>query len=126
MFECPVASSLLDSIYEVINCVLPPLVGNEGFPLVKSLDHVIFFHLPSALPGDIRQDINDVFMIVKHYLYRARMREDHDSVPNLFNSLLPVTLELGKLARCRFANSMDFFVIESIKHGLESVMGVIP
>ena len=78
------------------------------FPLVKSLDHVIFFHLPTELPHDIRQDLNDTFMIVKHSLYHTCMREDQLSVPSLFASLLPVTLELGKrVVRCRFANSMD-------------------
>ena len=126
MFECPVASQVLDQVYQVLNRVLPPLIGNDGLPLIKSLDQVVFYQLPSILPPDIRQDINDVFSIVKHSLYRLRMREDLLSVPSLFNSLLPITVELGRLARCRFANSSDSFVIEEIKSGLEVSMGVVP
>ena len=104
MYECPVASQLLEHVYGAINRVLPPLVGNEGLALVMSLDQVIFFHLPSELHDDIRQDIHDIFMIVKHSIYRLRLREDQLNIPTLFDVMLPVLLELGKLARCRFAN----------------------
>ena len=124
MYECPVASQLIEHVYGAINRVLPPLVGNEGLPLVKSLDQVIFFHLPSELHADIRRDIHDIFMIVKHSIYRLRLREDQLNIPTLFDVMLPVTLELGKLARCRFANSMDFLIIERIQRELETVIGI--
>ena len=104
MYECPVASQLIEHVYGAINRVLPPLVGNEGLTLVMSLDQVIFFHLPSELHADIRRDIHDIFMIVKHSIYRLRLREDQLNIPTLFDVMLPVLLELGKLARCRFAN----------------------
>ena len=126
MYECTIANSLLAKVYQVINRVLPPLIGNDGLPLVMAIDQVIFFHLPRELPNDICQDINDVFMIVKHSLYRLRMREDLANIPSMFNIILPVTLELGKLARCRFANSLDYTVIEAIRNGLESEIGLNP
>ena len=126
MYECPTAAQLLDEVYRSFNLVLPPLVGNDGFPLVMSIDQVIFFHLPPELPSDVKQDINDVLMIVKHSLYRLRMRDDQDVVPSLFDSLLHVTIELGKLSHCRFAKAMDYRIIDSIKSKLESVMGLNP
>ena len=63
-------------------------------------------------------------MIVKHSLYRLRMRDDLTNVPTMFNIILSVTLELSKLASCRFASSLDYTVIEAIKSGLETEIGL--
>ena len=83
MFDCPVTKELLEWVYRSIN-----QAGSEEspgpqspYPLIMNKYQVLFHKIPRQVSRAHMRDIDDILMIVKHVLYRMRMREDSNRRP---------------------------------------------
>ena len=122
MYECRVASRLLDDIVATFNSVYRN--HQDWVPLIKTHLLTMFYQVNKDLPLDVMQDIKDVFAIAKHICYTLRFRERADVPPRRIQTLILVSHEIGKLIKCRFVAGKDALALSRVNDGLKSLAGI--
>ena len=125
MFDCPVTKELLEWVYRSIN-----QAGSEEspgpqspYPLIMNKYQVLFHKIPRQVSRAHMRDIDDILMIVKHVLYRMRMREDSDRRPTRRGVAMRFLIEYEKHIKVMEYNGKPTQFLKKINEILSNIAG---
>ena len=83
MFDCTITHEMLEWAYRAINeAGAEVLQGPQSpYPLILNKYHVMFHKIPRQVPRAQMRDIDDILIILKHVIYRMRMRDSPERRP---------------------------------------------
>ena len=84
MYECAVTKEQLEWIYSAINQAGAEATQGQTqspYPLILNKYHVLFHKIPRQINRAQMRDIDDTLVILKHLIYRMRLRRSSDRRP---------------------------------------------
>ena len=94
LFQCQLAQVVWAPVADAFNDC-SSLLDNNHVPNVIPIDNVLFNYSPPTVRNN-RKDINDLFMLVEHVLYRLKFRTDLAVTPSLRRVLVIAVIYLEK------------------------------
>ena len=121
LFHCQLAQEVWTAVADAFNACAS-LLDNLHVPLVISLDNVLFNHSPPTIRNN-RRDIVDLFMLVKHVLYRLKFRTDLATTPSLRRVLVIAVIDLEKAISVRNSLNKNTTLFTNVTESLQSRVG---
>ena len=125
MFDCSVTKELTEWIYQAIN-----QAGGEGnagsqspYPLIASKYQVMFHKIPRQVNRQQMRDIDDTLIIMKHVIYRMRMRQERDRRPTRRAVALRFIDEFDKHIRVMEHNGKPTQFLKRINEIIANIAG---
>ena len=98
------------------------LLDNHHVPFVISLTNVLFNYSPPTVRNN-RKDIVDLFMLVKHVLYRLKFRTDLVVTPSLHRVLVIAVIDLEKAIAVRNVLNKNTTLFTNVTESLKNRVG---
>ena len=99
MYECAVTKEQLEWIYSAINQASAEVTQGQTqspYPLILNKYHVLFHKIPRQINRAQMRDIDDTLLILKHLIYRMRLRSSSDRRPARWGVTLQCFSRVGK------------------------------
>ena len=94
-YECQLAESIWDKFFHFTNEIITDqeLCQNRTN---KTMDAILFHFLPDT-PKQIRSEVTEVIMLIKHAFFKLKYRTDYNRLPSPRKTSMIIILDLKKL-----------------------------